>query len=57
MKVAILQLSDIHLKKGNNPILAKFPAIRGVIEAHSADLDACILVFSGDIAFSGKQAE
>jgi 3',5'-cyclic AMP phosphodiesterase CpdA len=57
MKIAILHLSDIHLKKSNNPVVAKFPAIRGVIEAHSADLDACAVVFSGDIAFSGKKAE
>ncbi len=57
MKVAILHLSDVHLKKGDNPVIAKFPAIRGVIEAHSADLDACVVVFSGDIAFSGKPAE
>ncbi len=57
MNLAILHLSDIHLKKGTNAILAKFGAMRGVIEAHAGDIDACLVAFSGDIAFSGKPAE
>jgi calcineurin-like phosphoesterase family protein len=57
VKLAILHLSDIHLKSGRNAILSKFPSIRGVLEAHRADLDACVAIVSGDIAFSGKDAE
>jgi 3',5'-cyclic AMP phosphodiesterase CpdA len=57
MNLAILQLSDIHLKKESNAVVAKLSGIRGVIEAHAANLDACVIAVSGDIAYSGKDAE
>ena len=57
VKIGILHLSDIHLKADQNAVVAKVDGLRGVLEAHRADLEACVVVFSGDVAFSGKRLE
>jgi predicted MPP superfamily phosphohydrolase len=57
MNLLILHLSDIHLKKEGNAVIAKVNGLRGVIEAHAANVDACVIAISGDIAYSGKDTE
>src|SRR6266702_3888316 len=57
MNLLILHLSDIHLKKETNAIIPKLDGLRGVIEAHAANVDACLIAISGDVAYSGKDAE
>jgi hypothetical protein len=57
MNLLILHLSDIHLKKENNFVAPKLDGLRGVIEAHAANVDACMIAISGDVAYSGKKGE
>src|SRR5438874_12357375 len=57
MKLLILHLSDIHLKKEKNSVAAKLDGLRGVIEAHAANVEACVIAISGDVAYSGNQGE
>jgi predicted MPP superfamily phosphohydrolase len=57
VKLGILHLSDIHIKSDGNAIIGKLPGIRGVLEAQNSDLDACLVILSGDITFSGNRAE
>lgn len=57
MRLGILHLSDIHFKIGKNSVLERadriFPAVRAEIQG----FDGCLLVASGDIAYSGNSAE
>lgn len=57
MNIVICHLSDIHFKNGYNPISEKFEKIANVIKSNLNFGDACFIVFSGDIAFSGKSQE
>ena len=56
MKIAIIHLSDFHIKNGSRFIIEK---IRKISDATSAcgSVDECIIVFSGDLAWSGKMEE
>jgi hypothetical protein len=56
MNLLILHLSDIHLKREANAVIGKVNGLRGVIEAHAANIDACVIAISGDIAYSGTQS-
>jgi len=57
LNLLVLHLSDIHLKKEANAIIPKLDGLRGVIEAHAANVDVCIIALSGDVSYSGKDAE
>ena len=58
MKLGILHLSDIHFRRGNNPVLKRtekiVAAFRGLSEPQ---LDACYVVVTGDIAYAGNEQE
>ena len=55
MKLAILQLSDMHLTSTkSNPVLARVAAIKAAVTARISEDCALLLVYNGDIAFSGK---
>ena len=56
MKIAIVQISDIHNKNTN--IFKKVEELKKVISAHYlSHCDSAILIMNGDMAFSGKSEE
>ncbi|MGA9471556.1 MAG: metallophosphoesterase [Terriglobales bacterium] len=55
--IGILHLSDIHLLRGANPALERVDHIKGALQSEGHDVTDLLLVVSGDVAFSGKQAE
>ncbi len=60
MKIIISQISDIHFRSKDNPILDKTDEIIGAISSvcpSSNDIGAHFIVCSGDMAFSGKGEE
>ncbi len=57
MKIEIVHLSDIHFESSNNPISKKFPQLVSAITNIEPEIKAYILVFSGDITFSGQKEQ
>lgn len=59
MSIIILHLSDIHLKSDrlSNKILDRVERIADAIQREATSANACFVVFSGDIAYSGKLEE
>ena len=57
MKILILHLSDIHFADDNNVVSTRLQKIVGAVRAVEHKFDTCLLLVSGDIAFSGKQSE
>ena len=56
--ISIVELSDIHLRTDrDNPVLERREKLIAAIRSSLALSDGCILIVSGDIAFSGKEAE
>ena len=55
--IAILHLSDIHICERANPITTRVNAVAAALRAEAMKLDACFIVLSGDIAFSGLEHE
>src|SRR5260370_11302499 len=48
----------MHLTAGRaNPVASRVAAIAAAIKSRSAGASGCVIVMSGDIAFSGKPAE
>ena len=54
MKLVIVQLSDIHIKTGEDFILQKARGIVSAVKSVSPKPSAYLLAVTGDIAFSGK---
>ncbi|MFM0011516.1 metallophosphoesterase [Paraburkholderia sediminicola] len=57
MKIAILHLSDIHIKDKNAPILDRWEKICATANNLLPDVRAVFVVVTGDIAFGGEAAE
>jgi hypothetical protein len=58
MKILLLQLSYIHLHAGGeNPFCRRAAEIVDAVRNSDYELDAAILVLSGDIAFAGHSDE
>ncbi|GAH12825.1 unnamed protein product, partial [marine sediment metagenome] len=57
MKLLLLHISDIHFFQGENQILNKKKAIVDVLKNYFSDVKHCVIVVTGDIAFSGKKIE
>lgn len=58
MKLAILHLSDIHLRDGvDNPVLQWGESIAAAVQPETLECSAILVAITGDIAFSGKEAE
>jgi 3',5'-cyclic AMP phosphodiesterase CpdA len=57
MQIAILHLSDLHIKTSADPVLSRGDAIRGAFHEAAPNAGACLIVVSGDVAFSGLPAQ
>ena len=57
MRIAILQLSDIHFQHSKKYVANRVSQIVDAIMASDLAWEHILVVFSGDIAFSGKKAE
>ena len=57
MRILLVQLSDMHVRTSGNSLSEKGARIVSAIQNLEPDLEACILLFTGDIAFSGDADE
>lgn len=57
MKTAILHLSDIHIDNARHPILNRADRIARAVASTGHAIDHIVLVVSGDIAWSGTEAQ
>lgn len=57
MTIAILHLSDIHIKNSSDPILQNGDKIAACVYTSLPPASHVFIVISGDIAFSGKKTE
>ena len=55
--IALLHLSDIHLRAETNPIAERIDAVASALRSEALPLNACFIVVGGDIAFSGLASE
>jgi len=55
--IGIVHISDIHFGLGVNAASAKIQQIKGAVQSEIQEGKDLLLILSGDIAFSGKQAE
>ena len=55
--IALLHLSDIHIRATDNPVTSRIDALAAAIRAEAPPLEACFILISGDIAFSGLAVE
>lgn len=54
----LLHLSDIHLSsRGPNPVLERWQALADAAAAAGRDSDYCLVIVSGDVAYSGSKDE
>jgi 3',5'-cyclic AMP phosphodiesterase CpdA len=57
MRLAVLHLSDIHFRKTGNPVSAKVDQIVSALLSADPGVTLCLVIVSGDIAFSGDPDE
>ena len=53
MKLLLLHLSDIHITSDDDVITSRSPQIVNAVKNLDYSLDLCIVVVTGDIAYSG----
>lgn len=57
MRLAIVQLSDIHIKSNADEILGRASEIATAVRALNPQPDSCLVAYTGDIAFSGTHSQ
>lgn len=57
MKIAIVQISDIHLRGENSDVKARLQRIARTVSATQADVKGVLVAVSGDIANTGAKSE
>jgi predicted phosphodiesterase len=57
MRVLLVHLSDVHVTGPADPILARRDAIIDAVKNLDYSIDLCVIVVTGDIAYSGKEIE
>jgi hypothetical protein len=57
MKLAVLQVSDIHLKVGFNQAAARATDLGTAVRSRLLEPHSLLVLYSGDITFSGKKEE
>ncbi|MEW8489712.1 MAG: metallophosphoesterase [Candidatus Thiodiazotropha endolucinida] len=57
MKVAVLHISDIHLRSATDEVANQASTIASGCYDYARNSDACLIVVTGDIAYSGSECE
>src|ERR1051326_8999212 len=57
MRALLLQLSDIHIRSGDDPVIRRRALIARAVASLDPDIDACLLLLTGDIANTGSGDE
>jgi 3',5'-cyclic AMP phosphodiesterase CpdA len=57
MQIAILHLSDIHIDNSRSPVLSRAALIAAAVHEVAPHASACVLIISGDVAYSGQAAQ
>ena len=57
MMIALLHLSDLHLRSQTNTIMTRVDALADAVRSETIPLDACFVAVTGDIAYSGLSSE
>ncbi|WP_020597802.1 metallophosphoesterase [Spirosoma panaciterrae] len=57
MRILFAQLSDIHFKGENNPVLAKEEKLFHALQNKALSMDRVVLLITGDSAYSGNAGE
>jgi hypothetical protein len=57
MKLGILHLSDLHFRESGNAISGKTTEIVSAFQSADPLVEACLVIITGDLAFSGKPSE
>lgn len=57
MKLLVLLLSDIHVSREHEPILARAPELSSAVFHSAREAQVCLIVLSGDLTYSGAEAE
>ncbi|CAN5580570.1 ATP-binding protein [soil metagenome] len=58
MRVLLLQLSDIHVRDRHaNPALSRAERVADAVKNLDYQLDLCVILLSGDMAYAGAEAE
>jgi len=57
MKLVLLHLSDIHFESSSDHAYQRKENIRNAIQNIDSEIEHCILIISGDIAYSGLEKE
>ncbi len=57
MKLLLIHLSDIHIIGEDNPIIHRYGQIADAVKNLDYSLDACLVVVTGDIAYSGTDEQ
>lgn len=57
MKLLIFHLSDIHFRNKNNYTTDNVNAIINVLRPSMSEIEAVLIIISGDLAFSGKKQQ
>jgi predicted phosphodiesterase len=57
MRIAVVHLSDIHIRQAGDPILARVDQIAAAVNSSDATAELFLIVISGDIAYSGSATE
>ena len=57
MKLLLIHLSDIHFTAANNVIMDRCSAILNAVKNLDYSLDLCVVVVTGDIAYSGSDEQ
>lgn len=55
--IGIVHISDIHFRAGPNPAATRVQQIKAAVQAETYEMTDLLLLITGDVAFSGKQAE
>jgi predicted MPP superfamily phosphohydrolase len=57
MAFGVLHLSDIHFRENETEIQERASAVRAAVQSRCTGLSSIIVVFSGDLVYSGKQSQ
>ena len=57
MNLAIVHLTDLHIRSSNDIVLTRAQTIAAAIKPRVVQADAIIVAVTGDLSFSGRESE